>query len=147
MNTIERLPKGAWTAGIDQNGDTVHDTFLANPTSLLDLGSWRNKIPGLRIIMRNKPLHPHYRKRPTEQEKQLGHRYQPIATNTKVGQIAWLDARHRSNVHVHVHVENDINQATTLGLPALGDQRRVDPDQHAGREPARPLPPPGPPRE
>lgn len=34
------------------------------------------------------------------------------ATNTKVGQITWLDGRHRS----HVHVENDVKQAKALGL-------------------------------
>jgi hypothetical protein len=35
-----------------------------------------------------------------------------IAINTKVGQVTWLDARHRS----HVHVENDVTQAKALGL-------------------------------
>ena len=54
---------------------------------------------------------PRYRKRATEREKQLGRRYQLIATNTRVGQVAWLDARHRS----HVHVENDVKQAKDLG--------------------------------
>ena len=29
MDAIERLPKGAWEAGIDQNGDLVPDTFVA----------------------------------------------------------------------------------------------------------------------
>lgn len=48
--------------------------------------------------MRDEPLHPKYRKRATEPEKALGRRYQLIATNTKAGQIAWLDARHRSHV-------------------------------------------------
>ena len=48
----------------------------------------------------------------TDQEKKLDRRYQLIATNTKVRQIAWLDARHRS----HVHVENDVKQAKALGL-------------------------------
>ena len=43
--------------------------------------------------------------RPVEQ---LGRRL--IATNTNVGQIAWLDARHRS----HVPVENDVKQAKDL---------------------------------
>ena len=33
-------------------------------------------------------------------------------SNTDVGQLAWLDARHRS----HVHVENDVKQAKDLGL-------------------------------
>jgi hypothetical protein len=111
-DAIQALPTDAWTPWIDQNGDTVHDTFVADLTGLLDLGSWHNKIPGLRIIVRDEPLHPRYRKRPTDREKQLGRRYQLIATNTKVGQIAWLDARHRS----HVHVENDVTQAKALGL-------------------------------
>ena len=91
MHAIERLPKGAWTGGIAQNGDLVADTFVAEVTGLLDLGSWK-KIPDLRIMVRDEPLHPRYRKRATEREKQLGRRYQLIAINAKVGQIAWLDA-------------------------------------------------------
>ena len=82
MNAIEQLPKSAWTTGIDQNGDTVHDTFVADLTGLLDLDGWHRKIPGLRIIVRDEPLHPRYRKRATEREKQLGRRYQLVATNT-----------------------------------------------------------------
>ena len=53
-------------AGIDQNGEPVEDTFAAELTGLLDLGSWHKRIPGLRIIVRNEPLHPRYRKRATE---------------------------------------------------------------------------------
>lgn len=112
MDAIQALPADVWTPGIDQSGEPVEDTFVADLTGLLDLGSWHKKIPGLRIIVRDEPLHPRYRKRATEREKQLGRRYQLIATNTKVGQIAWLDARHRS----HVHVENDVKQAKDLGL-------------------------------
>ena len=112
IDAIQRLPKGAWTAGIDQNGDLVDDTFVADLTGLLDLGRWHTKIPDLRVIVRDEPLHPRYRKRATEREKQLGRRYQLIAINTKIGQTAWLDARHRS----HVHVENDVKQAKALGL-------------------------------
>jgi hypothetical protein len=112
MDAIQTLPKGAWTAGIDQNGDLVPDTFVADLTGLLDLGRWHTKIPDLRIIVRDEPLHPRYHERATDRDKQLGRRYQLIATNTKVGQLAWLDARHRS----HVHVENDVKQAKDLGL-------------------------------
>jgi len=111
MDAIEQLPKGAWTAGIGQNGDPIDDTFVADLTGLLDLSSWK-KIPDLRIVVRDEPLHPRYRKRATEREKQLGRRYQLIAINAKAGQVAWLDARHRS----HVHVENDVKQAKDLGL-------------------------------
>jgi hypothetical protein len=112
MDAIGRLPKNAWSAGIDQNGDLVDDTFVADLTGLLDLGAWHKKIPGLRILARDEPLHPRYRKRATEREKKLGRRYQLVATNTQRGQVAWLDARHRS----HVHVENDVKQAKDLGL-------------------------------
>jgi len=112
MDAIERVPRAAWTAGIGQDGDLVSDTFVADLTGLLDLGAWQEKIPGLRIIVRDEPLHPRYRKRATEREKKLGRRYQLVATNTGSGQVAWLDARHRS----HVHVENDVKQAKDLGL-------------------------------
>ncbi len=112
MNAIERLPRAAWTGGIDQNGDPIDDTRVADLTGLLDLRHRHAKIPDLKIIVRDEPLHPRYRKRATERERQLGRRYQLIAINAKVGQLAWLDARHRS----HVHVENDVKQAKDLGL-------------------------------
>jgi len=111
VDAIARLSTGAWTAGIDQNGDLVPDTFVAEVTGLLDLRGWHDKIPGLRVIVRDEPPRPRYRKRATEREKKLGRRYQLIALNAKVGQIPWLDARHRS----HVHVENDVTQAKDLG--------------------------------
>ncbi len=112
LDAIEQLPEQAWTPGIDQSGNVVAETFVAELTGLLDLGCWQAKIPGLRILVRDEPLHPRYRKRATDREKRLGRRYQLIATNTAVGQIAWPDGRHRS----HVHVENDVKQAKDLGL-------------------------------
>jgi hypothetical protein len=118
INAIEQLLRDAWTPGIDQNGDLVADTFVADLTGLLDLGSW-HKIPDLRILVRDEPLHPRYRKRATDREKQLGRRYQLIAVNAKVGQLGWLDARHRS----HVHVENDVKQAKDLGLDRWPSRR------------------------
>jgi len=120
MNAIGALPAGAPTAGIKQNGATVPDTFVADLTGLLDLDGWHTKIPGLRVIVRDEPGHPRYRKRASEREKQLGRRYQLIATDTRHWQIAWRGTRHRC----HVHVENDVKQAKDLGLnggpPATG---------------------------
>ena len=87
----------------------LEDTFVADLTGLLEVSGW---TAGIRVIARDEPLHPRYRKRATDREKKLGRRYQLIATNTKVGQVAWLDARHRS----HVHVENDVKQVKALGL-------------------------------
>ena len=114
-------------------------------TDLLNLGSWHSKIPGLSIIVRDEPLHPHYRKRATEREKQLGRRYQLIALNPKAGQVARLDARHRD----HVHVENDVKQAESLGLYRWPSRHWAinvawTQDRHPGREPPRLLPPSSP---
>jgi len=111
-DAIAELPDQAWTPAIEQNGEPVENAFVADLTGLLDLGGWQEKIPGLRVLVRDEPLHPRYRKRATDREKALGRRFQLIVTNTQVGQIAWLDARHRS----HVHVENDVKQAKDLGL-------------------------------
>ena len=111
-DAIAQLPDDAWTAAIEQNGEPVENAYVADLTGLLDLEGWQQKIPGLRVLVRDEPLHPRYRKRATDREKALGRRYQLIVTNTQVGQIAWLDARHRS----HVHVENDVKQAKDLGL-------------------------------
>lgn len=112
LDAIERIPQRTWQPGIDQDGKALEDTFVADLTGLLDLDAWSEKIPGLRILVRDEPLHPKYRKRATERETAAGRRYQLIATNTQTGQISWLDARHRS----HVHVENDVKQAKALGL-------------------------------
>ncbi len=112
IEAIGRVPACARQLAIGQDGEVLDDTFVADITGLLGLQEWTEKIPGLRIIVRDEPLHPRYRKRATELEKKLGRRYQLIATNTQAGQIAWLDARHRS----HVHVENDVKQAKALGL-------------------------------
>jgi hypothetical protein len=102
----------AWSEGIDQDGEMVEDTFVADLTGLLDLTAWTEKIPGLRILVRDEPLHPKYLKRASAREKQRGRRYQLIAINATSGQVAWLGARHRS----HVHVEGNVKQAKALGL-------------------------------
>ncbi|OHV53840.1 hypothetical protein BCD48_44635 [Pseudofrankia sp. BMG5.36] len=112
LDAIAKLPARAWTQGIDQDGQLVEDTFVAELTGLLDLSAWSEKTPGLRILVRDEPLHPKYLKRASPREKELGRRYQLIAVNAKAGQLAWLDARHRS----HVHVENDVKQGKAIGL-------------------------------
>ncbi|WP_045876867.1 IS1380 family transposase [Pseudofrankia sp. DC12] len=109
---IAKLPQKAWAQAIEQDGTPVEDAFVAELTGLLDLSAWTKKIPGLRIPVRDEPLHPKYLKRASAREKELGRRYQLIAVNAKAGQLAWIDARHRS----HVHVENDVKQGKAIGL-------------------------------
>jgi hypothetical protein len=112
LDAIDATPKQVWQLGIDQDGTPLEDTWVADITGLLDLSQWHEKTPNLRIIARNEPLHPKYAKRASDREQQRGRRYQLIAVNATTGQVAWLDARHRS----HVHVEDDIKQAKALGL-------------------------------
>lgn len=116
IDAIGRVPQHAWQPGIDQDGNLSADTFVAEITGLLDTSGW---TPGIRVIARDEPLHPRYVKRASDREKKLGRRYQLIATNTAGGQIAWLDARHRS----HVHVENDVKQVKALGLSRWPSRR------------------------
>lgn len=112
LDAIDAVPKTVWQNGIAQDGTVLDDTRVADITGLLDLSEWHEKIPGLRILARDEPLHPKYLKRASDREKTRGRRYQLIAVNATAGQVAWLDARHRS----HVHVEDDIKQAKALGL-------------------------------
>lgn len=112
IDAIDKAPKAVWQNGIEQDGTPLDDTRVADITGLLDLTEWTEKIPGLRIIARDEPLHPKYMKRASDREKARGRRYQLIALNATAGQVAWLDARHRS----HVHVEDDVKQAKAIGM-------------------------------
>ncbi len=112
LEAIEQLPAQAWTAGIDQDGDVLADTFVAELTGLLDLGCWQSQIPGLRILVRSERCTRATASAPPTGRSASAAASQLIATDTKGGQIAWLDARHRS----HVHVEGDVKQAKDLGL-------------------------------
>jgi hypothetical protein len=112
IDAIDATPRQVWQNGIDQNGQLLDDTWVAGITGLLDLSEWTEKTPNLRIIARDEPLHPKYTKRASEREKVRGRRYQLIAVNAATGQVAWLDARHRSRVHV----EDDVKQAKAIGL-------------------------------
>jgi hypothetical protein len=71
MDAIARVPEAAWTAGTDQDGEVLDDTLVADLTGLLSLDAWTGKIPGLRILVREEPLHPRYRKRPPNGENSL----------------------------------------------------------------------------
>lgn len=58
MDAIAILPPNVWEPGIDQHGQPVPDTFVAELTGLLDLTRWP---AGTRIVVRDEPLHPRYR--------------------------------------------------------------------------------------
>jgi len=145
MDAIARLPKRAWTAGIDQNGDVLDDTFVADLTGLLDLDAWTARISGLRILVREEPLHPRYRKRGHRTGK-TARQALPACRHQHTGRAARLAGRPPPLPRPR-RERRQSGQGTgpePVAVAALDDQRGLDPDRGPGREPARLLPPPRP---
>jgi len=105
---ISQVPHGAWAHVLDAKGEPrdLDDAGVAELTGLLrhsvggdQLGNWP---PDMRVICR--------RERPLAGaqlsllEEADGWRYQPFATNTPTGQLAFLEARHRA----HARVEDNL---------------------------------------
>jgi Transposase DDE domain group 1 len=107
---IRRLPDGAWTPAITADGELREHADVAEITGLLDLRSWPE---GMRVIVRRE--HPHPGAQLSLFEAHDGYRYQAFAINTRVGQLAFLEARHRA----HARVEDRIKAAKDSGLGRL----------------------------
>jgi hypothetical protein len=80
---------------------------VAEVTDLLDLRRWP---VGMRVIVRRERPHPGAQLSLLEEAD--GFRYQAFATNTRVGQLGFLEARHRA----HARVEDRIKHAKDSGL-------------------------------
>ncbi len=76
----------------------------------------------MRVIVRRERPHPGAQLSLLEERD--GYRYQAFATNTSVGQLAWLEARHRA----HARVEDRIRHAKDSGLGRF-PSRQFDIDQ------------------
>jgi hypothetical protein len=111
-----RLPKQAWTPALDITGDPRECAAVAELTGVLPAGMFADYPPGMRVIVRRERPHPGAQLDLIEERD--GWRYTCFATDTQVGQHAWLDARHRS----HARVE---------------DRIRCDKDTGLGRMPSR----------
>jgi hypothetical protein len=135
-DAITMLPAWAWTDAIDADGGHRDGAQIAEVTTVLqevirlraagrrrqrrldgktvtrtaDRRPWPD---GMRIIVRRERPHPGAQLDAFEHRD--GYRYQAMTTNTKVGQLAFLDARHRA----HARVEDRIRQAQNAGLHRL----------------------------
>jgi hypothetical protein len=107
---IRRLPTTAWSPAIDADGELRDGGDVAELTGLLDLSGYPQ---GTRVIVRRE--HPHPGAQLSLFEEADGWRYQPFATNTATGQLAFLEARHRA----HARVEDRIRHAKDSGLRRL----------------------------
>jgi hypothetical protein len=110
---IAKVPKEAWQVALDADGQVREHADVAEITGLLD-PSIRARWPaGMRLIVRRE--HPHPGAALSLFEHHDGWRYQVVATNTTVGQLAFLEARHRA----HARVEDRIRNAKDTGLARL----------------------------
>jgi hypothetical protein len=83
---------------------------VAELTGLLPGKLFADYPPGMRVVVRRERPHPGAQLDLIEERD--GWRYNCLATDTAVGQHAWLDARHRS----HARVEDRIRCGKDTGL-------------------------------
>jgi hypothetical protein len=110
QGAIDALPKTAWTSAIEADGSVRDGADVAEVTGLLDgltVAGWPD---GMRVIVRRERPHPGAQLSLFDQRDGL--RYQAFATDTPVGQLAHLEARHRA----HARVEDRIRQAKDTGI-------------------------------
>lgn len=107
---IGLVPKKVWTPALDADGEVRDGGDVAELTGLIDkdiLATWPE---GMRVIVRRERPHPGAQLSLFEERD--GWRYQAFVTNTGVGQLAFLEARHRA----HARVEDRIRHAKDTGL-------------------------------
>ena len=86
---LKKVPKKAWTPAVEPGGEHRDGAWVAELTDLLDLEGWPK---GMRVIVRRERPHPGAQLRFDDAD---GYRLTAFATNTKVGQHAALELRHR----------------------------------------------------
>jgi Transposase DDE domain group 1 len=107
---IDQLPDTAWTPAIDADGRPRDGAQVAELTGLLPTRTLADYPAGTRVLVRRERPHPGAQLDAFEERD--GFRYQCFATDTSVGQLAFLDARHRA----HARVEDRIRTGKDTGL-------------------------------
>jgi hypothetical protein len=107
---IGAIPTRVWTDAIDANGAHRDGAGLAEITHVLPTGVLADYPAGTRVIVRRERPHPGAQLDVFEERD--GWRYTAFATDTRAGQLAHLDARHRA----HARVEDRIRTAKDTGL-------------------------------
>ncbi|WP_019901909.1 IS1380 family transposase [Salinispora arenicola] len=107
---ITGLPASAWSPAIGADGGVRDGAAVAELTGLLPLPGWP---AAMRVIVRRERPHPGAQLPLFEHRD--GWRYTAFVTNTQVGALQWLEARHRA----HARVEDRIRFAKDTGLGRL----------------------------
>jgi DDE family transposase len=109
---ILALPKQAWSQAINADGSVREGADVAELTGMLGDLTAAGWPSGMRVIVRRERPHPGAQLSFTDVD---GWRFQAFATDTRVGQLAHLEARHRA----HARVEDRIRCAKNAGLGRL----------------------------
>jgi hypothetical protein len=112
-HAITLVPAWAWQTANNSDGQLREHADVVEVTNMLDLTSWNTDCPGMRVIVRRELPHPGAQLDVFEIRD--GYRYQAFTTNTRRGQIAFLEARHRA----HARVEDRIRTGKDTGLGHL----------------------------
>jgi hypothetical protein len=107
---ITRLPTSAWSPALDADGRVRDGAQVAELSGLLHLAGWPT---GMRVIVRRERPHPGAQL--SLFETRDGWRYTAFVTNTRLGALQWLEARHRA----HARVEDRIRCGKDTGLRRL----------------------------
>ena len=109
-DAIATIPTTVWADATDADGGHRDGAALAEITGLLPAKVLADYPSGTRVIVRRERPHPGAQLDLIETRD--GWRYTAFATDTPVGQLAFLDARHRA----HARVEDRIRCAKDTGL-------------------------------
>lgn len=107
---ITLVPKTVWRPALDADGEIREGGDVVELTGLIDKDVLARWPEGMRVIVRRERPHPGAQLSLFEHRD--GWRYQAFVTNTRVGQLAFLEARHRA----HARVEDRIRHAKDSGL-------------------------------
>jgi len=109
-DAISKMPAWAWQVACNADGDFGEHADVIEIIDVLDLSRWAKHCPGMHVIVRRELPHPGATLDVFEIRD--GHRYQAFTTNSRRGQLAFLEARHRA----HARVEYRIRTGKDTGL-------------------------------
>jgi hypothetical protein len=99
-DAIGKIPLRAWTAALEAGGDIRDGAWVTEITGMVDLTSWPK---GMRLIVRKERPHPGAQLRFTDID---GHRFTCFVTNTRGGNLAELELRHRRRARCEDRIRN-----------------------------------------
>jgi len=94
-DVISKMPAWAWQVACNADGDLREHADVIEITDVLDLSRWAKTCPDMRVVVRRELPHPGATLDAFEIRD--GYRYQAFTTNTRTGQLAFLEARHRAH--------------------------------------------------